>query len=403
MSPKTAQKTGLSPALPDVFKGTFGKTPTLLARAPGRVNLLGEHVDYNDGIVLPAAIDREVHLAAVPREDEIVEIFAADLQRRGQHPLVCFRLAQLEQKTDLHGKPLPRWAYYPAGVAWALRQEGLEVRGVQVSFTSNVPIGAGLSSSAAVEVGFGVIWQALGGWQIPPLRLAQLCQRAENQYVGVSCGLMDQFASACGVADHALYFDTRSLEYMPAPLPQGAAIVIADSGVRRNLANVGYNDRRRACEQAVAMLRQYLPEIHALRDVSTTEFAAYSMFLPPEVSKRAEHVVKEIHRVQTALSALRRNDKQAFGAMMFSCHNSLKTLYEVSTPELDTLVELARNLPGIIGARLTGAGFGGCTVNLVEADQAQSFIRNLQDGYLHATGRKTQVYLCRAVNGAGVV
>jgi galactokinase len=215
--------------------------------------------------------------------------------------------------------------------------------------------------------------------------------------------LMDQFASACGVEGHAVCFDTRSLEWEPAPLPPGTALVIADSGVRRNLANSAYNERRASCEEAVRILRQYMPEIRALRDVKTTEFAAYSMYLPETVRKRAEHIVKEIARVETALSALRREDKQAFGALMYACHNSLKNLYEVSTPELDTLVSLARGLPGIIGARLTGAGFGGCTVNLVEAANAQEFIDGLREGYQKATGRMTQVYLCKASKGADII
>jgi galactokinase len=380
------------------FQQTYKSNPTITVQAPGRVNLLGEHVDYNDGLVLPAAIDRAVTLAAIPTDDNVVTLHALDL---GEH--ATFRLDFLNEKIDLESKPLPHWALYPAGVAWSLGEAGYKVSGACVAFTSDIPIGAGLSSSAAVEVGFAVLWQAFGGWQIDRVRLAQLCQRAENKYVGVSCGLMDQFASACGVEGHAVCFDTRSLEWEPAPLPPGTALVIADSGVRRNLANSAYNERRASCEEAVRILRQYMPEIRALRDIKTTEFAAYSMYLPETVRKRAEHIVKEIARVETALSALRREDKQAFGALMYACHNSLKNLYEVSTPELDTLVSLARGLPGIIGARLTGAGFGGCTVNLVEAANAQEFIDGLREGYQKATGRMTQVYLCKASKGADII
>lgn len=375
----------------------FNTSPALLARAPGRVNLLGEHVDYNDGLVLPAAIDRAVRLAVAPIDEPVVHVLALDL---GQQ--TAFHLDRLGAKTSLDGSPLPGWAYYPAGVAWALREAGLPVKGMRMAYTSNVPIGSGLSSSAAVEVGFAVAWRALGGWDLDALRLAQLCQRAENAYVGVSCGLMDQFASACGVAGHALCLDTRSLEWQPVPLPQSTAIVIADSGIRRNLSNSAYNDRRAACEQAVELLKHYMPHIHSLRDVPTTEFAAYAPYLPEEVRKRAEHIVKEIHRVETALNALHRNDRQAFGALMYASHNSLRSLYEVSTPELDTMVDLARGLPGIIGARLTGAGFGGCTVNLVEDSQAQAFIEGLRLGYEKATGLPAQVYLCQASQGAAV-
>ena len=381
----------------NTFQNKFGRSPSIFVRAPGRVNLLGEHVDYNEGLVLPAAIDRVVHLAAVPAQEGVVSIFAADLDDQA-----TFRIADLNDRVDINGNPLPSWACYPAGVAWVLREAGFSVSGMQAVLTSEVPIGSGLSSSAAIEVGFAVLWQAMGGWKIPRLELAQRCQRAENVYVGVSCGLMDQFASACGVEGHALCFDTRSLEYVLAPLPEGTAIVIADSGVRRSLSNSAYNDRRRACEKAVEELRKYMPEIHSLRDVQPTEYAAYATYLTDEVRKRGEHVVKEIARVHSALSALRRNDKQAFGALMFAGHNSLRNLYEVSTRELDVLVDIARSLPGIIGARLTGAGFGGCTVNLIEAEFSEAFIDNLAIGYAKETGQQAQVYLCKASQGASV-
>jgi galactokinase len=377
------------------FQNRFGLTPRFFARAPGRVNLLGEHVDYNSGPVLPCAIDRAVELAAAPSLDGNVHLTALDIGKE-----VSFRLDRLDGKTALDGSRLPSWALYPAGVAWALQEAGLGVSGLTVAYHSDVPIGAGLSSSAAVEVGFAVLWQVIAGWQIDRLTLAQACQRAENAYVGVSCGLMDQFASACGVEGHALYFDTRSLEWHPVPLPEGAAIIIADSGVRRSLANSAYNDRRATCEQAVELLRHYLPKIQSLRDVKTTEFAAYQLYLPSMITKRAEHVVKEIARVESAVSALQRQDAQAFGALMFASHASLRDLYEVSTPELDQLVELARNLPGCWGARLTGAGFGGCTVNLVRTEQAKSFIEGLKRGYHQTTGRQAQVYLCQASQGA---
>jgi len=381
--------------LSDSFRQQFNSSPKVLAQAPGRVNLLGEHVDYNDGFVLPVAIDRAVHVAAAPASGGIVTLAALDLNAR-----VSFSLSRLAEKIDVNGKPLPAWARYPAGVAHMLQQEGLVVKGMQAVFTSDVPIGAGLSSSAAVEVAFAVTWRALGGWKRDALQIARLCQRAENQYVGVNCGLMDQFASACGVEGHALYFDTRSLEWQPVPLPHHTAVVIADSGVRRSLATSAYNERRAACEQAVELLRQYMPNIRSLRDVSTVEFAAYGEFLPPIVRKRAEHVVKEIARVQDAVVALRREDAALFGGLMFSGHASLRDLYEVSCPELDTLVNLARQQSGCYGARLTGAGFGGCTVNLVDEAKAEAFIQNLKDSYQKQIGRLAQVYLCKASAGA---
>lgn len=381
----------------DLFMKEFSKVPQLTARAPGRVNLLGEHVDYNDGLVLPAAIDRDVRLAASLADSQHVSLYAIDLDER-----TAFSLDALDEKVDLNGKPLPGWALYPAAVAWAFQEAGFQVPGIQAVYSSDIPIGAGLSSSAAVEVGFGVLWQALGGWNIDRITLARLCQRAENIYVGVSCGLMDQFASVNGIAGHALCFDTRSLKWETAPLPPGTTLVIADSGVRRALASSAYNQRRAECEQAVEQLQRSLPEIHSLRDVSPTEFAAYGFYLPPVIRRRAEHVVKEIARVNSAVSALHREDTQAFGALMYAGHASLRDLYEVSTPELDTLVEITRQLPGCFGSRLTGAGFGGCTISLVEEAKAREFIQGLKDEYQQETGRQAQVYSCKASDGASV-
>jgi galactokinase len=377
------------------FQQNYGYRPLVETRAPGRVNLLGEHVDYNQGIVLPAAIDRSVHLAAAPTSDGIVSLNALDLSES-----VSFKLSEVEKRCDVDSRPLPAWALYPAGVAWAMQEAGILLRGMQAVYTSDVPIGAGLSSSAAVEVAFATTWQVLDGWFIEKLALAQLCQRAENAYVGVSSGLMDQFASVCGVEGHALYFDTRSLEWSPVALPPGTAIAIADSGIRRSLTDSGYNNRRAACEKAVELLRKYLPEINSLRDISTVELAAYSMYLPDEIRRRAEHVVKEIHRVEQAVIALNRGDARMFGGFMFASHKSLRDLYEVSLPELDALVEIARQIPGIYGARLTGAGFGGCTVNLIEEIDAPAFIEGLQEGYRKRTGREAKVYLCKASAGA---
>ncbi len=381
-----------------IFTDKFSHQPYLLTRAPGRVNLIGEHVDYNEGPVLPVAIDREVNIAASRNADNKIRLYAVDLEQES-----VINIADLSDKVDEVGNPLPAWAFYPAGVAWALIESGLNVQGINAVYSSNIPIGAGLSSSAAVEVGFGFTWQGLEDWEIEPLEMAKICQRAENEYVGVSCGLMDQFASACGVEGHALYFDTRSLEYQPAPLPDYLSIIIADSNVRRSLTSSGYNDRRLSCESAVRHLREYLPGIQSLRDISPVEFAAYSEFLPRIERMRAEHVVKEIARVNSALNALHRGDEQVFGALMYASHASLRDSYEVSTPELDTLVKLTRDLEGCIGARLTGAGFGGCTVNLVQEKSEQDFIARLGEEYYQDTGLRAQIYLCRPSQGASVL
>jgi galactokinase len=366
--------------------------------APGRVNLLGEHVDYNDGPVLPVAIDRAVRLEFSPLKDSRVHLKALDLKSE-----TSFDLDSLAKKTDLQGRPLPGWAIYPAGVAWALKQHNLDVHGMEGIYSSNVPIGAGLSSSAAVEVAFATAWQALGGWEFDRMRLAQACQQAEVRFVGVNSGLMDQFASAYGVAGHALYLDTRSLDWQPIPLPAGTAIVIADSGVRRSLAGSAYNERHAACEQAVSLLRQALPGIRALRDVTPVQLTAYAHFLPEIIYKRARHVVEECARVDQAVDLLKEGKGEGFGQLMFAGHASLRDLYEVSCPELDRLVEIAATLPGCLGARLTGAGFGGCTVNLVEASRAEKFVEGLKEGYARRVGRSAQVYLCKASQGAHLV
>ena len=334
-------------------------------------------------------------MAAAPAQDRTVTLHAIDLGQQA-----AFSLDELTSKVDLQGKPLPGWALYPAAVAWALQEAGYEITGLQAAYHSDIPIGSGLSSSAAVEVAFAVTWQALGGWPADRMTLAKLCQRGENAYVGVSSGLMDQFASAHGIEDHALFFDTRSFEWSPVALPKATALVIADSGVRRTLSTSGYNDRRASCEEAVAILSKYKPGIRSLRDISPPELAAFSEFLPETVHRRAEHVVKEIHRVETAVTALRKGETRSFGALMYAVHASVRDLYEVSTPELDTLVEIAKRLPGCLGARLTGAGFGGCTVNLVEEGFADNFIRALKQEYEEKTPRQAQVYLCRASNGA---
>lgn len=369
----------------------------LIIRAPGRVNLLGEHVDYNDGCVLPAAIDRAVRLAAAPRPDRRVILHAADLNRT-----VAFDLEKLENKQDVEGHPLPSWALYPAGVAWALHKRGLLTRGLEAAYTSDVPVGAGLSSSAAVEVAFAALWQALGGWQVDRMTLAQIALQAENHYVGLNCGLMDQFASAHGVEGHALYFDTRSLEWRPVPLPAGTVIIVADSRVRRSLTNSAYNDRRAACEEAVRLLQRDLPQITALRDVSPAQFERYAPGLPEIPRRRARHIVEEIARVEQAVNYLQQGDAAGFGRLMLAGHISLRDLYQVSCPELDALVEVASHLPGCHGARLSGAGFGGCTVNLVAEEHAADFITSLKTGYTRQTGCEADVYLCRASRGVHV-
>jgi galactokinase len=380
------------------FRKRFSEMPRYVAQAPGRVNLLGEHVDYNGGFVLPVAIDRATYIAFGPSETQQTTLVAADFSEEA-----LFIPETLPAKTKVDGTSLPEWALYPAGVAWALGQAGLSTPGIRAVYSSNIPRGSGLSSSASIEMAFGVAWSEVGGWSLPPMQLALLGQKAENRYVGVNCGIMDQFASACGEPGRLLLLDCRSLEYRSLPLPENTAIVVADTSVRRKLTSGEYNDRRAACEEAVRLLSQDLPGIKALRDVSVDAFNHFGKCLPDLVEKRARHVVEEIERTRQAIPFLEQGKIAAFGQLMNDCHSSLKNLYEVSTPELDTMVQIARSLPGCLGARLTGGGFGGCTVNLVVSDMAEDFARSLGPEYEIRTGLHPEIYICQASGGAGLL
>lgn len=381
------------------FKKSFGGAPpAFVVRSPGRVNLLGEHVDYNDGWVLPAAIDRAAFLAVGGCTSVLASVGAMDLDDS-----VTFRVTETAERKNVAGHPLPAWALYPAGVAHALRQEGLAVGGMDAVLTSGVPRGAGLSSSAAVELAFAVAWRELGGWNRSGMELALLCRRAENQYVGVNCGIMDQFACANGKADHALLLDCRRLEWQAVALPSDVVVVIADTTKRRELGRSEYNNRRAACQEAVRAFAAVRPGIRALRDVSAADFDRYAHLLSPEVAKRARHVVEECARTLAAAEALRRSDVASFGQAMNESHRTLRDLYEVSSFELDAMVSAAQKLDGCYGARLTGAGFGGCAVALVAASAAGDFERELAKGYQAATGLRPEIYVCRASAGAAVI
>jgi galactokinase len=378
-----------------IFQQRFREAPAHVARAPGRVNLLGEHVDYNEGWVMPAAIDRATYIAFAPSDSDQTRLFAADFDQEA-----FFSPHTILSKTQTDGSPLPEWAQYPAGVMWALQEDHLEAHALKAVYASDVPRGSGLSSSASVEMAFMVAWQDLGGWGLACMQGALLGQKAENRYVGVNCGIMDQFACSCGVEDRLLLLDCRSLEWKTMPLPQDVAIVIADTKVRRKLTSGEYNKRRAACEEAVRLLKKELPDIKALRDVSVEDFQRFSGELPAEVSKRARHVVEEIERSKQAQGLLEAGNIGQFGELMNECHLSLRDLYEVSCPELDALVRIAQSLDGCYGARLTGAGFGGCTVNLVVREQAGSFSKSLAEAYQREMGYPPEIHVTRASNGA---
>ena len=381
-----------------LFQDHFGYAPANIVRAPGRVNLLGEHVDYNSGFVLPAAIDRATYIAFAPSQTDQTTLWAGDFNQQA-----VFSPQTLTAKTQSDASALPEWAHYPAGVMWALTEAGLAAPAINAVFISNVPRGSGLSSSASVEMAFALAWQHLGGWSRSPMERALLGQKAENQYVGVNCGIMDQFASACGVANKVLMLDCRSLEYRSLPLPENVVLVVADTSVRRKLTSGEYNQRRSACEETVRILGRELPGITSLRDVSVEDFNRFSNQLPAELEKRSRHVVEEIQRTNQARVMLESGDVQNFGKLMNECHISLRDLYEVSVHELDVMVEIAQGLPGCYGARLTGAGFGGCTVNLVESSQAEEFVKVLGREYQAQTNCQPEIYICQASDGAGLI
>ena len=371
------------------FANAFGAPPEHILRAPGRVNLIGEHTDYNDGFVLPMAIDREMFIAARRRDDRIVRMVALDFDSQR---------SEFSLDVPIECDSANRWSNYVRGVAWALRQRGIVPPGLDLAIQGNVPVGSGLSSSAALEVCAATTFQTFAQFEMSKVDLARLCQQAENQFVGVQSGIMDQFISTLAHAGHALLIDCRDLSYQDAPLPRGATIVVCDTMKRRGLVDSEYNTRRAECEQAARQLG-----VKALRDASLAQLAQLGDKMPRNVVRRARHIITENARVLQAVVAARQNDLVAFGMLMNESHESLKDDYEVSCAELDTIVEIARSQRGCLGARLTGAGFGGCTVNLVYDDAVDAFVAGVAQEY-HARVRiAPQIYICRAMEGASVV
>jgi len=368
------------------FEQRFGHRPAFLARAPGRVNLIGEHTDYNDGFVLPMAIDREVAVVGAPRDDRRIRLYALNFDDEA-----CFALDQLQRSEPAD------WSDYPRGVAWVLREAGFDLVGFDGVLYGDVPIGSGLSSSAAIEMAvfmaFAACQPALAG--LDRVRAAKLAQRAENAFVGVNCGIMDQFVSALGQAGHALFIDCRSLDYAPVPMPDGMAVLVVDTAAPRSLAASAYNERRAQCEAAARLLG-----VPALRDLSPEIFAQRRAALPALVAQRAEHVIYENRRVLDAVAALRAGDVATFGRLMNESHDSLRDLYEVSSAELDAVVEIARGVSGVYGARMTGAGFGGCAIALAEQTAVDALRDAVMREYPARTGRQPSIYVCTANDGA---
>jgi galactokinase len=374
------------------FRERFEGEP-IVVRAPGRVNLIGEHTDYNDGYVLPMAIDRDVMLVVRPRDDRKVRLYSLDFDGEATWEL-----------SDTARDGSEPWSNYIRGVAIELQGAGIELRGMEGVVQGNVPIGSGLSSSAALEVAAATAFLATSGVTLDGVRVAQLCQRAEQQFVGVQVGIMDQYIAALGRAGHALFIDCRTLEHRAIPLKEaGFRVVVADSRASRELAGSAYNTRRGECDAAVATLQADLPHVRALRDVSTADFLRYGAALETTVGRRARHVIGENERVLRAITALEAGDLAVLGALMNESHESLRFDYEVSSRELDALVAAARQVEGCLGSRLTGAGFGGCTVSLVREEALPSFIDHVEHKYRRHTGLTAILYVSRAVDGASVI
>ena len=364
--------------------------PTIFS-APGRVNLIGEHTDYNDGFVMPSAIALRTRVTATPhpgcklsiRSQQFPENFEADLNRLPQ-------------------KATGAWYDYVLGVVRALQQRGHALRPASLSVESEVPIGAGLSSSAAIEVASALALIHFSNTSLSLVEIAKLCQHAENNFIGARVGIMDQFVSCLGKAGHALLLDCRSLDYELVPIPEGVRLVVCNTMVKHTHAGGEYNRRREECEQGVRMLARWYPAIRALRDLSIEQLLRHANDLPEIVFRRCRHVIEENQRVQDAAARLRGNDLAGFGELMRQSHCSLRDLYEVSCRELDIMVDLAGNLPGCFGARMTGGGFGGCTINLVRETDADAFAARIADRYRQATGIKPDIYICSAADGAKV-
>jgi galactokinase len=361
-------------------------------RAPGRVNLIGEHTDYNDGFVMPAAINFYAYSAIAERADRMLSIHSEQFGET-----VEFDLSQAAVQPRKH------WSDYVRGVAVVLRNEGYPLTGANLLIDGRVPIGSGLSSSAAIEVATALALMTLGGVTIPLLDVARLCQRAENDYTGARCGIMDQFVSCFGRQDHALMLDCRSLEATYLQLPPNVRLVICNTMVRHELAGGEYNERRASCERVAETIAKFLPKVRALRDLTQENLEHYRNQISEVDFRRCRHVITENDRVKDAKSALEIGNLARFGELMYLSHNSLDRDYEVSCRELNIMVDLARNLEGVYGARMTGGGFGGCTINLVESKMTLEFQTTIGREYEKLTGLSPQIFVCGAAGGASEV
>ncbi len=366
------------------FASRFGEAPAFLVRAPGRVNLIGEHTDYNQGFVLPLALEHSVRIALRPRHDRCVRLYSENFHQWVEFSLETFEKAQ-------------GWGEYVKGVAWVLQEEGYTLRGWEGLLESQVPIGAGLSSSAALEVAVARAFAAVSSLPWDGKRMALLCQKAENEWVGVQCGIMDQMISALAERGHALFLDCRTLETQPVPFPSSARIVVMDSGTRRTLSHSAYNERRQQCEEAARLL-----QVPALRDLSPQELEqrAARMHLDHVLYRRARHVVTENERVMHTVQALQAGDMATVGALLNESHRSLDQDFEVTNQALNELAAVAREHPACYGARMVGAGFGGCAIALVKEQATEAFMEFVRQTYAQRSGYSTELYPSHPEQGA---
>ncbi|RNI30394.1 galactokinase [Rufibacter immobilis] len=373
------------------FKELYHHEP-VVARSPGRVNLIGEHTDYNEGFVLPAAINKEIYFALAPNGTQTMRAHAFDLEESAEFDL------NKVQRADIG------WANYLLGVVAQLQKAGHEVKGFDVVFGGNIPIGAGLSSSAAVECGLAYALNYLFAYGIERFDLVKMAQKAEHEYALVMCGIMDQFASMFGKRNHVVKLDCRSLEYQYYPLEiEDYRLVLCDTQVKHSLASSEYNTRRQECERGVAILRQHYPQVRSLRDVTLEMLTQHQAEFDPVVYRRCTYVVQENLRVEEACQDLERGDLEAFGQKMFASHQGLQHDYEVSCPELDFLADKARASDAVLGARMMGGGFGGCTINLVKLAQLDEFTQQMTEAYQQQYGIQLKTYVAEIVEGSSLV
>ncbi len=388
MRNSTGSPTAITQRLCDEFSRLFGSAPRVF-RAPGRVNIIGEHTDYNDGFVMPAALEQSTFVAISPRPDRLIRAYSLDLG------------SGFEFDLDTRATPQGDWSDYVRGVTAELENSEYPLRGANLAIATTLPIGAGLSTSAALEVSVGYALLSISGLKADLLELAQICQRAENDFVGMRCGVMDQYISCLGVESCALLLDCRSLQARPIRLPDTLRLVVSNTMIHHQLASSAFNRRRRECEEAVARLSQALGGVRSLRDVEPAQIEHYAAMLPDPILRRARHVTSENARVLAMAAALDAKDYAVCGRLMNTSHASLRDDYEVSCKELDFMADLAREVEGVYGARMTGGGFGGCVISLVEADAVARFVAHVGPAYEARTGLKPTIFSCFPSAGVG--